>query len=129
MSISVPVPPDTPGRALSVSITKSSLTVGLKGQEPIIKGPLHKSVVVDDSFWTLEDGSLVVINLQKLNQMEWWSCVITGDPGINTQKVQPENSKLADLDGETRQTVEKVRRPEGGGRGFFLEADTTLRRQ
>jgi hypothetical protein len=41
----------------------------------------------------------------KSNQMEWWKCVCVGEAEIDTSKVNPENSKLGDLDGETRQTV------------------------
>lgn len=83
------------------------MQIGIKGQPPIVDGVFHKRIIVDDSLWTLEDGE-VVFTLQKDNKMEWWKCVLVGDPEINTQKVQPENSKLGDLDGETRQTVEKM---------------------
>ena len=73
------------------------IQVGVKGEPPKVNGELHKRVIVDDSFWTLEDGD-VVVSLQKENKMEWWKCVIVGDPEINTQKVQPENSKLSECE-------------------------------
>ena len=36
--------------------------------------------------------------------MKWWECAIKGDPVIDTQKINPEPSKLSDLDPEMRKT-------------------------
>ncbi|KAL3767770.1 hypothetical protein ACHAW5_003589 [Stephanodiscus triporus] len=109
LSVVVPLPDNTRGKDLNVTIGKNHLKVGLKGRgETIVDGKLTHSIIVDDSFWTVEDGNRLVLTMQKSNQMEWWESVCVGDPRINVQKVQPENSKLSDLDGETRQTVEKM---------------------
>lgn len=112
LQIQVPVPKGVKSRDLTVDIQKTKLKVGVKGQPLLVDGELHKKVIVDDCFWTLEEdgggNKEVVISMQKENKMEWWKCVLVGDAEINTQKVQPENSKLSDLDGETRMTVEKM---------------------
>eukprot|EP00934_Nitzschia_sp_Nitz4_P008038 Nitzschia sp. Nitz4//scaffold2_size372955//314903//315904//NITZ4_000462-RA/size372955-processed-gene-0.537-mRNA-1//-1//CDS//3329546895//8028//frame0 len=110
VSVTCPLPDNTRGRDLKVVMTKSKLSISLKGPNvtPIVDGPLCKSILVDDSFWTVEDGNRLVLSLQKSNQMEWWDCVVKGDPTIDVKTIQPENSSLSDLDGETRKTVEKM---------------------
>lgn len=51
--MTVPVPKGTRGKDLAVQIKKNHLSVGLKGQEPILAGELAKDIKVDDSTWTV----------------------------------------------------------------------------
>jgi hypothetical protein len=96
-------------RDVLVTITKDHLRISLRNAaKPLIDDALHKHIKVEDATWVLEDHATVVITLEKINKMEWWSRLLAADLEINTRKVQPENSKLGDLDGETRQMVEKM---------------------
>uniref|UniRef100_A0A2N9FKQ0 CS domain-containing protein n=1 Tax=Fagus sylvatica TaxID=28930 RepID=A0A2N9FKQ0_FAGSY len=108
VTINVPVPTGTKSKFVVCDIKKNHLKVGLKGQPPIIDGELYRPIKPDDCYWSIEDQSSLSILLTKQDQMEWWKSVVKGDPEIDTQKVEPETSKLSDLDPETRQTVEKM---------------------
>jgi len=110
VNISTTLPNGTRARDLSVTITKSTLKIALKKSLPtyICNSKLTKPINVDETLWTIEDSNTLVITLQKINTMEWWDSVCQDDDKIDIKKIQPENSSLGDLDGETRQTVEKM---------------------
>ena len=108
VDVYIPLQPGVKSRDVDVKISGTSLKVGMKGATPVLEGKLHDKVKVDDSTWTLIDNKLVHVYLEKLDGMKWWSCVVNGEKEIDTKKVVPENSNLSDLDGDVRQTVEKM---------------------
>ncbi|KAL8439884.1 hypothetical protein Efla_000856 [Eimeria flavescens] len=108
VDVYVPVGSGVRASQCVVKITSNKLCVGLKGQPPIVEGDFSQKVHADDCMWTLEDQNTVHLSLEKVDRMRWWSCVLKGDPEIDTKTIVPENSKLSDLDPETRATVEKM---------------------
>ena len=111
LNVYIPVRAGLRSKHLTVSYTRSKLKIGVKGEDLIIDGTMFNVIRCDDCTWTIEDsaaGREIALYLVKDNQMEWWKCVCKGDEEINTKRIVPENSKLGDLDGDTRQTVEKM---------------------
>jgi flagellar biosynthesis GTPase FlhF len=108
LEVFVNVRPGVKAKQIVCDIGVGSLKLGIKGEPLLIDGKLHEKVKPDDCMWTLIDNKIVQITLEKHDGMKWWNCVVQGDPGIDTKKIVPENSKLSDLDGETRMTVEKM---------------------
>lgn len=108
VELKVPLDITVRPRDIIVKITKKTLFVGLKGQPPIIDGELCDEVKTEESMWVLQDGKTILINIEKLKGMNWWKHLIKSDPEISTKKINPEPSKLSDLDGETKGLVEKM---------------------
>lgn len=95
-------------RDVIIKIGKKSLTAGLKGQTPIISDDLCAEVKLEESVWLIQDNKTIVITLEKVNKMSWWDRLVKSDPPISTRKINPEPSKLSDLEGETKGLVEKM---------------------
>lgn len=111
VTVILQLPAGTTSKIVICEITDSTLVVKVRGQATrcILDGELESRVKADDCMWNF-DGADCSINiyLEKSDKMNWWSCVIKGHNEIDTQLVEPGNSKLDDLDGETRGMVEKM---------------------
>eukprot|EP00468_Gymnochlora_sp_CCMP2014_P003615 CAMPEP_0167753672 /NCGR_PEP_ID=MMETSP0110_2-20121227/7846_1 /TAXON_ID=629695 /ORGANISM="Gymnochlora sp., Strain CCMP2014" /LENGTH=258 /DNA_ID=CAMNT_0007639469 /DNA_START=142 /DNA_END=918 /DNA_ORIENTATION=+ len=100
------------GSQLKVSMTPAGIKIVKKSDgKEIVSGKWHDGIILDDSTWVIEEAEnkkTLTVYIAKLNKMAWWDCVLKGDPKIDTKAISPEDSKLSDLDGETRKTVEKM---------------------
>ena len=104
---------DVRAKELIVEIKTTGIHIAKKdGSKVYFTGEWFEKIDADESFWTLETEKTrkeLQISITKLpNQDKWWEMVIKGDKKIDTGKVNPEPSKLSDLDGEMRGEVEKM---------------------
>jgi hypothetical protein len=76
------------------------------------QGDFPTPINTEESTWVLstkpDNTKEIQITLSKSRGSQWWAHIVTSAPKIDTTKIQPENSKLSDLDGETRGMVEKM---------------------
>jgi len=108
VEVTIPLPLRVKSRDVTVNFTRSSVAAGLKNQPPVLSGKLCKLIKTEECSWYLDNEKAIVLQLEKVNKMEWWDKLVESDPVINTKKVNPEKSNLSDLDGETRGMVEKM---------------------
>lgn len=55
-------------RDVIVTIAKKHLSCGLKGQPPILDGNFPHEVKLEESTWVIEDGKVLLINLEKVSR-------------------------------------------------------------
>ncbi len=112
VTVNVYLPEGTTSKMLNVVMTQKKCSIKIKNGATLIEGDWNKPIKLEDSPWCIETDNkgrkILQLNLTKKEGQNWWDCVIQGDEKINTQKVEPENSKLGDLDNETRSVVEKM---------------------
>lgn len=112
VTIDFPLPEGVKKKDVEVGVVQGGrLRVCVKGSPPLLDATLPKRIKPDTLDWMIDSdskGKTLSVVFNKEGAMEWWASVGEGEPCIDIQKVEPENSKLGDLDGETRKTVEKM---------------------
>lgn len=108
------LPEGTTAKDLKVDFGVHHCKIAIKGQEPLVDADWHKKIKVDESLWTVErdgDGeharSVMQVCLTKHVDQNWWGGIWKGDHEINTGECKPENTKIHELDSQTRYHVEK----------------------
>mmetsp|Transcript_62447 Transcript_62447/g.71633 ORF Transcript_62447/g.71633 Transcript_62447/m.71633 type:complete len:343 (-) Transcript_62447:206-1234(-) len=106
VTVQIELPEGTKAKNLDVKMTSKKFSVKLKNStEMILEGDFCETIRVDDSFWNVDDGALL-LNLEKATEIIWKS-VFKGDQEIDTTKVD-NTKKVEDYDDTTQGAIRKI---------------------
>jgi hypothetical protein len=106
----IPIDNNCAGSDIKIDFGSKTLKVKVKG-EVLVDGELFAPMNSDSFIWVLDEikgKKTIVITFDKLYKMAWWDYVIKGDELLTLSKVNPDASKLSDLDPSMRPDIEKM---------------------
>lgn len=106
----IPVEQSVKGSQIRVEYDSKHLKVMIKG-EYVVNGELFAPINADSFIWTLDEingRKVIVITFDKLYKLAWWDYAVKGDDILSLSKVNPDPSKLSDLDPSMRPEIEKM---------------------
>jgi len=112
ISVIIPVPMETKGKDIKCNFDAKNFSLQIRENTPIINGEFDQLIKPDSLLWTLDEEKgekFIMVTFEKFNNMSWWECFIKGDQPIDTTKINPEASKVSDIeDPEMKAQIEKL---------------------
>ncbi|KAI4901037.1 hypothetical protein NFI96_034314, partial [Prochilodus magdalenae] len=110
VEVRVFVPPGiVKGRQVSVSLQPGGVRVAVKegaSERVLMEGEFTHKINTENSLWSLEPGSCVVLSLSKTGEV-WWSAVLKGEEEIDVNQINRERS-MATVDEEEHAVLDRL---------------------
>ncbi|XP_006892208.1 PREDICTED: nudC domain-containing protein 3 [Elephantulus edwardii] len=110
LEVKVPVPKCiVKGKQVSVDLNSDSIRVVVleeSGVRVLMEGKLTHRINTESSFWSLEPGKCILVNLNKVGEY-WWSAILEGEEHIDIDKINKERS-MATVDEEEHAVLDRL---------------------
>ncbi|XP_019937858.2 nudC domain-containing protein 3 [Paralichthys olivaceus] len=97
------------GKQVSVSLQTSSMRVCVRDgakEETLMEGEFMHKINTENSLWSLEPGSCVVLSLNKTSEV-WWNAVLKGEKEIDINQINRERS-MASVDDDEHAVLDRL---------------------
>ncbi|XP_048875425.1 nudC domain-containing protein 3 [Brienomyrus brachyistius] len=97
------------GKQVSVDLQASSIRVAVWGgatERVLMEGEFTHKINTENSLWSLEPGSCVLLSLNKSGEV-WWSAVLKGEAEIDINHINRERS-MATVDEEEHAVLDRL---------------------